>query len=173
MSARRGALGRIVAGGVLGLVAGCAAGPSARPAAPVATVRPATEAAGAAASGAWANRMACPAGTQRMLVAELFFGRTIGGGARPGRVSTADWDGFAADTLAHAFAAGFTVRDATGAWRDPASGRMITEATKDVVAALPDRPEALVPVRRAISVYLRRFHQHSVGALLRRACGAF
>lgn len=154
MRARRGTLGWLAAWGALGLVAGCAEGPL-----PV-SARPPTG-------------LACPVGTQQMLVAELFFGRTIGGGARPGRVSESDWDRFAADTLAHTFPDGFTVRNAIGAWRDPASERMITEATKDVVAALADRPEALASVRQAMAVYRQRFHQQSVGLLLRRACGAF
>jgi hypothetical protein len=108
-----------------------------------------------------------------MLVAELFFGRTIGAGAHPSQVTAADWSRFAADTLARSFPDGFTVRDATGAWRDPASGRMITEATKDVLAALADRPAQLGRVRQAIAVYRRRFRQQSVGVLLNSACGGF
>ncbi|MBW4090072.1 MAG: DUF3574 domain-containing protein [Proteobacteria bacterium] len=111
-------------------------------------------------------------------MAELFFGRTIGAGAHPSQVTAADWNRFSADTLARSFPDGFTVRDATGAWRDPASGHMITEATKDVLAAMPDRPAEfarveLARVRQAIAVYRRRFRQQSVGVLLNRACGGF
>ncbi len=114
----------------------------------------------------------CPAGTRPMRVAELFFGRTIGG-PHPGVVSRTAWDRFAADTLSRAFPKGYTVRDARGAWRDASSGRTVREATKDVLVALPDRPGALAPVRWAMSVYRRRFHQHAVGLLVTGGCGAF
>ena len=141
---------------------------------PVGTAPTGTAATGVAPVPALASSGApCPTGTQRMLVAELFFGRAIGGGAHPAHVTAVDWNRFAADTLAHSFPDGFTVRDAAGAWRDPASGRMITEATKDVLAALPDRPVGLVRVRQAIAAYRRRFRQRSVGLLLTRACGGF
>lgn len=114
----------------------------------------------------------CPAGTRPMRVVELFFGRAIGG-PRPGVVSRAAWDRFAADTLSRALPEGYTVRDSRGAWRDPASGRTAREATKDVLVALADRPGALAPVRWAMAVYRRRFRQHAVGLLISRACGAF
>lgn len=108
-----------------------------------------------------------------MFVAELFFGRSIAGGPRPRQVSAAEWDRFAADTLTREFPAGFTVRDARGAWRDPVSGRMVTEATKDVVVALADRPGARTRVRRVMEVYRQRFRQKSVGVLVERQCGVF
>ncbi|MGH7043547.1 MAG: DUF3574 domain-containing protein [Acetobacteraceae bacterium] len=146
----------------VGLVAGCAAGPMA----------------GQVPGGATAVRTgpagaACPDGTRRMLVVELFFGRSIGGATVPGEVSRQAWAQFAADTLARAFPNGFTVRDARGAWRDPQSGRMVTEATKDVVVALDDGPRALARVRQATRVYRRRFRQTSVGLLVGSACGGF
>ena len=152
-----------VALGLAWVVTGCAAAPVA----PRLAVTDRPVAAGVSAGPA------CPAGTRRMLVAELFFGRSIGGGPRPRQVRAVDWDRFAADTLARAFPDGFTVRAATGAWRNPASGQMVTEATQDVVVALGDRPAAVARVRWAIGVYRRRFHQQSVGLLVGRACGAF
>ena len=168
MNERAGVRRRVAAGVALALglawaLAGCAGGKLAGPAAD-ASARPATAPA--------APAPVCPAGTERMLVADLFFGRSIDG-PRPGHVSEADWNRFVADTLARAFPDGFTVRDAVGAWRDPRSGRTVTEATKDVVVALDDRPAALERVRSAMAVYRQRFHQHSVGLLLARACGAF
>ncbi len=114
----------------------------------------------------------CPAGTRPMRIAELFFGRAIGG-PHPGTVGRAAWDRFAADTLSRAFPKGYTVRDARGVWRDPASGRTVREATKDVLVALPDQPGALASVRWAMSVYRRRFRQHAVGLLVTLGCGAF
>ena len=108
-----------------------------------------------------------------MLVAELFFGRSIGGGPGPREVSVAAWEQFAGGALTQAFPDGFTVRDARGAWRDPHSGQQVSEATKDVLVALADRPGALARVREVMAVYRRRFRQQSVGLLLARQCGSF
>jgi Protein of unknown function (DUF3574) len=148
----------VLAAGLAGLTAGCTPVPPPPPPPPPPAARTA---------------MACPTGTAPMLVAELFFGRSIGDGPHPGRVSDADWNRYVADTLSRELPDGFTVRDAIGAWRDPKSGRTVTEATKDVVVALPNRPAALARVRQAMAVYRQRFHQQSVGLLLDRQCGAF
>ena len=115
---------------------------------------------------------ACPAGTHPMRVVELFFGRMIGG-THPGKVDAAAWARFADHTLVRAFPAGFTVRDARGAWRDPATGHTGQEATKDVLVALADQAGALRPVRHVIAVYRHRFRQHAVGLLVTAQCGSF
>ena len=56
---------------------------------------------------------------KRMLVAELFFGRDIAGRAP---LSEAEWRDFAAEIITPNFPDGFTVFDAEGQWRNPATG---------------------------------------------------
>ena len=112
-----------------------------------------------------------------MTVVELYFGRDIGG--RPGEggggrsVSDVDWAGFAARVLAREFADGFTVFDAEGGWRDPASGNPVRERTKVARVALPAGADAALKVRAVIEAYTAEFKQQSVGVLSARMCGAF
>lgn len=105
-----------------------------------------------------------------MLVAELFFGRDIGGG---GNVSDQAWEEFLDQTLSAHFPDGFTVLDAQGRWRDPDTGKVGSEDTKYVVIAAPDTNSSRAGIDRTIIDYELRFSQKSVGLLLDRRCGAF
>ena len=62
-----------------------------------------------------------------MLVAELFFGRSIAG---RGPLSDAEWAGFAAEVVTPNFPDGFTVMDGEGQWRNPATGTIPATAPK-------------------------------------------
>ena len=106
-------------------------------------------------------RAPCPAGLTRLPEAELYFGGSVPDGA---------WAGFAATVLTGAFPDGFTVYEAAGRWRDPASGQTVRERTRVVQVFGPAAPDHLAAVRGA---YRARFHQASVGAVVRSACAAF
>jgi hypothetical protein len=73
-----------------------------------------------------------------MLVAELFFGRSL-----PGRapLSEAEWRAFAAETITPNFPDGFTSFDAEGQWRNPATGVVSSAPTKMLLVAAPRSPD--------------------------------
>src|SRR5205823_14425463 len=77
-------------------------------------------------------------GEQRMLVAELFFGRNI-----PGRapLTDAEWSEFAAQTITPNFPDGFTVFDGDGQWQNPVTGRIARDRTKVLLVAAKRRPD--------------------------------
>src|SRR5580698_4729361 len=64
---------------------------------------------------------------QRMLVAELFFGRDIRG---RGPLSDAEWADFAAQIVTPNFPDGFTVTDGNGQWQNPATREITRQPTK-------------------------------------------
>jgi hypothetical protein len=107
---------------------------------------------------------------QRMLVAELFFGRSIGG-RRP--LTEAEWAAFAADTITPNFPDGFTVFDGEGQWRDPKTGRIGRERTKILLVAARRDPSLAGRLGAVIDAYKIRFGQQSVGIITRDSCAAF
>jgi Protein of unknown function (DUF3574) len=113
----------------------------------------------------------CPLSSeQRMLVAELFFGRAIRGRAP---LSDAEWAEFAAQTITPNFPDGFTTFDGEGQWRNSYTGYIAHEQT--IILLVAARPTADLAQRLAtvIGAYKARFHQQSVGLITRDACAAF
>jgi uncharacterized protein DUF3574 len=109
-------------------------------------------------------------GEQRMLVAELFFGRKIKGG---GVVGDADWAKFAAETITPNFPDGFTVLDASGQWRNPQTGEIGKDPTKILLVAVKRSPDLPARLSAVMDAYKARFHQQSVGIVTRDSCAAF
>lgn len=109
----------------------------------------------------------CPSGLSAARTAELFFGRNVGG--REG-VSDRDWMRFVDREVAPRFPDGFTVGDATGAWRG-ADGRLVRERTKRLLVVLQAGDEARLAALRA--AYKTRFHQESVLQIERTGCIGF
>jgi hypothetical protein len=97
----------------------------------------------------------------------LFFGRGMPDG---GAVGDAAWLDFSARVLTPAFPAGFTAYDATGQWRDPASGVVTRERSKVVEAVGPASPAL---VERVMAAYRVQFRQIAVGVVSREVCAAF
>jgi hypothetical protein len=112
---------------------------------------------------------ACVNGTKPMLVAELFFGRSLGAHRV---VSDRQWDRFVRDVMGPAFP-GFTALDAAGQYTDPATHRLVREPTKYVIVALDDAPRSRETLDRVTVAYASRFRQNSVGLLLTHRCGKF
>ena len=136
------------------LLGGCAEAPTppveqAAPAAPYACLLPSEE---------------------RMLVAELFFGRNIKG-RRP--VSDAEWARFAEDTITPNFPDGFTVFDGNGQWRNPQTGRIAHDPTYILLVAAKRGPDLAGRIQAVIEAYKARFHQQSVGLITRDSCAGF
>jgi hypothetical protein len=143
----------------LALLAGCAAPPASRetpPPEPAAT--PAT------------YQCLLPS-EQRMLVAELFFGRER---ARRRVVSDAAWSDFLATVVTANFPDGLTVFDGYGQWRNPDTG-IIGRASgvKIVLIAVKRGPDLAGRFQAVIDAYKSRFRQQSVGVITRDSCAAF
>lgn len=107
---------------------------------------------------------------QRMLVAELFFGRGIKGRAP---LTDAEWAEFTAQTVTPNFPDGFTVFDGEGQWRNPQTGHIARDPTKIVLVAAKRTPDLAQRLSAVIDAYKARFHQQSVGLITRDSCAAF
>jgi hypothetical protein len=109
-------------------------------------------------------------GEQRMLVAELFFGRRIAGRAP---LTDAEWAEFAAQTVTPNFPDGFTAFDGEGQWRNPRTGRIVADPTKILLVAARRTPDLARRLSAVIDAYKTRFHQQSVGVITRDSCAGF
>jgi hypothetical protein len=108
---------------------------------------------------------------QRMLVAELFFGRDKNGRRN---VSDAGWSDFLASVVTPNFPDGLTVFDGYGQWRNPATGVIgHSPRVKIVLIAAPRTPDLAARLSAVIDAYKTRFHQQSVGVVTRDSCAAF
>ena len=110
-------------------------------------------------------------GTQRPgQIAELLFGRDI---ADHLGVSEGAWRRFVARDITPRFPDGLTITNATGQWRNPASGRMVREPSKRVEIVLPDHADDEARLDAIVDAYKRRFRQHSVGVIVQSVCVSF
>ena len=105
-----------------------------------------------------------------MLVAELFFGRSIPG---RGPLTEAEWAEFAAEVITPNFPAGFTVMDGAGQWQNPSTGKTSRDPTKVLLVAAARAPDLAGRLSAVIGAYKSRFHQQSVGIITRDSCAAF
>jgi hypothetical protein len=120
------------------------------------------------ASSALAQDIACRVTQKPMVVADLLFGRNIGG--RLG-VTEKRWSQFLATEITPRFPDGLTVVDAAGQWRDAEKNRIVREPSKLVTIIMPaDAQEKLDAI---VDAYKRRFRQQSVGVVIRPACVSF
>jgi uncharacterized protein DUF3574 len=122
----------------------------------------------ACATVAAAQGVECRLSQKPMVVADLLFGRNIGG--RLG-VTEKRWSQFLASEITPRFPDGLTVVDAAGQWRDAEKNRIVREPSKLVTIIMPaDAQEKLDAI---VDAYKRRFRQQSVGIVIRPACVSF
>jgi Protein of unknown function (DUF3574) len=124
----------------------------------------------ALAGGADAQLLDCLGGQRPSQVAELMFGRNIGG--RLG-VNEADWNRFVDREITSRFPNGLTMFNAAGQWRDEATNKIVREPSKLVQIVLPGQVEDIVRLNEIVAAYKRRFKQHSVVMIVRPACVSF
>ncbi|HEY0522167.1 MAG TPA: DUF3574 domain-containing protein [Stellaceae bacterium] len=125
----------------------------------------------ATAEAARSAGLACRGDERPMLVAELFFGRTLPG---DGVVSEAAWGAFVREVLTPTFPDGLTVLDASGQWLNPRTGQTTeAEPTKLVVLAIEETDTADARLDAVRNAYRQRFAQQSVGLIRQRTCAAF
>ncbi len=114
--------------------------------------------------------VSCTGAQRPRQVAELLFGRDIG--HRRG-VSDGAFAHFVARELTPRFPDGLTITDATGQWRDPASGGLVREATKRIDIVLPGHADDQAKLDAVVTAYKREFRQRSVGVIVQWACVSF
>jgi len=119
---------------------------------------------------AHAQLIECRGPTKSQQVAELIFGRSIGGRIE---VDEAQWVLFVDNEITPRFPDGLTVFDAAGQWRDKTSNKITRESSKIVLIVLPGNAEDLARLNAVVEAYKRSFGQQSVGVILRPACVAF
>jgi hypothetical protein len=112
----------------------------------------------------------CRAGLAARQVAQLMFGRNIGG--RLG-VSEAEWGRFVDREISPRFPDGLTVLDAKGEWRDSARKTLVHEPSKLVEIVLPGKPDDAERLEQIAAAYKSRFRQQSVGIVVQGACVSF
>ena len=123
-----------------------------------------------AGAGPAIAQISCRAGQSAGAVAELLFGRNIGG--RLG-VTESKWTAFLAAEVTPRFPDGLTVYDAYGQWRNRATNRIARERSKVVMIVLPGHATDDERLSEIIAAYKSRFRQQSVGLIVRPACVSF
>ncbi|WP_332685012.1 DUF3574 domain-containing protein [Bosea sp. (in: a-proteobacteria)] len=126
--------------------------------------------AGTLAGCASLQPLTCGPGQEAMLTAELLFGRKIGDRVD---VSEAAFRRFVDDEVTPRFPGGLTILDARGQYRDAGRGALIREPSKLLLIALKDEAEGRAKLAAIAEAYKSRFHQQSVGTILRPACVSF
>ena len=120
---------------------------------------------------ALAGLAACTAAPPCRTHTALFFGSAIG--EQGGTVTEADWRRFVAEEIATRFPDGFSVVDATGQYRSPVTGNVVSEKTRILTLVHADRPEVHQAIDAIGAAYKTRFHQESVLRLDQCAAFAF
>jgi hypothetical protein len=111
----------------------------------------------------------CRAPLKSMLIVNLYFGRN----GPHGGVTEQRWSNFLAQEVTPRFPDGLTVVDGAGQWREAAHKRIIRERTKVVTIAVAAADSVDERVEAIVAAYKRRFHQKSVGVIVRDGCAAF
>jgi hypothetical protein len=112
----------------------------------------------------------CAGAARPQLRAELIFGRSIKGGDV---VSEAAWRRFLDEEVTPRFPDGFTVIDGRGQWRGEGQTKIVKEASKVLVVAIPGEAERRARLAAVAEAYKRRFRQESVATLLTPSCVSF
>jgi hypothetical protein len=100
----------------------------------------------------------------------LYLGQAISGRRD---LTGKEWRSFLDNTVTANLPNGYTILDARGAWMNPVTRKTIKEATKVLVAALPEVPDSLAAITRIRTDYQDKFHQQLVGMTVEQACGSF
>lgn len=100
---------------------------------------------------------------------QLFFGSAIGeSGAK---VDEAAWRNFIDTAILPRFPDGFTIVDAAGVWRSPATGRAVSEESRVLLVLHADNAESHRQLDAIAAEYKARFSQESVLRL--DQCGTY
>jgi hypothetical protein len=112
----------------------------------------------------------CAAPGESRAVAQMYFGRNIGGALG---VSDAQWWAFAEAEITPRFPDGLTIADATGQWRDSETGAIVHEPSKQLTVFLTDEAAGRAQLRAIAEAYKNRFQQQAVALVVERSCVSF
>jgi hypothetical protein len=112
----------------------------------------------------------CHGALRPQQVAQLLFGRDIGG--RLG-VSEVAWRRFVAREVTPRFPNGLTIIDVSGQWRDRRRGAIVREPSELIEIILPGRGDDQNRLDAIVAAYKRQFRQGSVGVIVQSACVLF
>jgi len=112
----------------------------------------------------------CPAGSERRIAAELYFGRNIG---ETLGVTEEAWARFVDEDVTPRFPNGLSVFEIKGQWRDTASGRIVREPGKLLKLLIADDAPSQTKVAEIVDIYKKRHQQQSVLAATAHVCAAF
>lgn len=111
----------------------------------------------------------CGAGLQDSRIADLYFGRNIGGSFG---VDDAEWQAFVDREITPRFPDGLSITDVSGQWRGP-SGEIVREPSKAVMVILSGEPDARAKLDAIRAAYVEAFDQDAVMLIQRTACVGF
>ena len=100
----------------------------------------------------------------------LYLGQSIPDGRQ---VEPERWRGFLDEVVTPRFAAGYTVLDGTGFWRDRVSAETVTERSKVLVVLHDDEPADRRALEEIAAAYIARFEQQAVLRTDRPVCVRF
>ena len=100
-----------------------------------------------------------------MVTADLYFGRAA--------ADEEAWRDFLAGAVTPRFPSGFTVFDGDGQWRQPATGRILSEPSTVIVVVAEPGAATLAALEAIRADYRQRFAQDSVGLVLTESCASF
>jgi hypothetical protein len=113
---------------------------------------------------------ACAAGAEERVIAQMYFGRNIGGALG---VSEEQWDGFVDSEITPRFPDGLTVADAEGQWRDAETGAIVREPSKQLTVFLDDEARGRAALDQIADAYKAQFQQQAVALVIERSCVSF
>lgn len=112
----------------------------------------------------------CAAPAEERAVAQMFFGRNIGGALG---VSDAEWAAFVDAEVTPRFPDGLTIADATGQWRDSETRAVVHEPSKVLTVFLADEAAGRRALDEIADAYKTRFQQQAVALVVERSCVSF
>jgi hypothetical protein len=113
---------------------------------------------------------ACAAGAEERAIAQMYFGRNIGGELG---VSEQEWDAFVDAEITPRFPDGLTVTDAEGQWRDSETGAIVREPSKQLTVFLGDEAADRRALDAIAAAYKAQFQQQAVALVIERSCVSF
>ena len=113
--------------------------------------------------------LTCGAGLNQTRIADLYFGRNIGGTFG---VDDAEWQAFVDREITPRFPKGLSIIDVAGQWSGR-PGEIVREPSKAVMIILSSEPDERAKLDAIRAAYVEAFDQDAVMLIERTACVGF